>query len=97
MSLLRSENYSLFTIHYKTEGFVREDGAGKRAKLESDGMRELKSDLGSSFNDLAAYALQLRTWRRRPTASLRADTPRLLFLSYAINKFNDKSIRIEFH
>jgi hypothetical protein len=30
---------------------MREDGAGKRAKLESDGMRELKSELVSSFND----------------------------------------------
>ena len=46
---------------------LREDGAGKRAKLESDGMWELKSDLGSSFNDQAAHALQLRTCRRRPT------------------------------
>ncbi len=36
---------------------MREDGAGKRAKLESDGMRELKSDLGSSFNDLAVTRL----------------------------------------
>jgi hypothetical protein len=25
---------------FKTEGFAREAGAGKRAKLESDGMRE---------------------------------------------------------
>ncbi len=47
---------------------MREDGAGKRAKLESDGMRELKSEPVSSFNDQATHALQLRTCRRRPTA-----------------------------
>ena len=46
---------------------MREAGAGKRAKLESDGMRELKSELVSSFYDHAAHALQLRTCRRRPT------------------------------
>ena len=48
---------------------MREAGAGKRAKLESDGMRELKSEPVSSFNDQAAHALQLRTCRRRPTAA----------------------------
>jgi hypothetical protein len=46
---------------------MREDEAGKRAKLESDGMRELKSELVSYFNDQAAHVLQLRTCRRRPT------------------------------
>ena len=45
----------------------REAAAGKRAKLKSDGMRELKSELVSSFYDQAAHALQLRTCRRRPT------------------------------
>ncbi len=60
----------LFTIYSSLQNrrfCSREDGAGKRAKLESDGMRELKSDLGSSFNDQAAHALQLRTCRRRRT------------------------------
>jgi hypothetical protein len=76
-SLLTLISYLLSLIYYllslisylkKTAcGFSREDGAGKRAKLKSDGMRELKSELVSSFNDHAAHALQLRTCRRRPT------------------------------